>query len=171
MRKFLTIILLFTLISCQSESRRTNSDALRTVELITPAGEVIKTTVAVTAADQEQGLSGVKPEDFSDDQGMLFYYLEDNEKHFWMPDTYFDLDLIYLDKELKILDIIRKLPHYIGRHNPDLIPRARGVWSRHTLEMKAGSAISNKLKIGDKLIWKSAISLEEADKKIRAQLQ
>jgi uncharacterized protein len=119
----------------------------------------------------EQGLSGVKAEDLSDDQGMLFFYLTDQEMHFWMPDTYFDLDLVYLDSNLKIIDIIRKLPHYIGRSNPDLIPRARGVWSRYVLEMKASSSISGKLKIGDLLTWDSSLTLNETAAKISTELE
>lgn len=169
MRKLLTLLMLFTLIACQSESRNKNG-VTRSIELVTPSGEIIQTTLAITPAEQEQGLSGVKPDDFSDNQGMLFYYLEDGDKYFWMPDTYFALDLIYLDKDLKILDIIRKLPHYVGRANPDLIPRARPVWSRHTLEMKASSPVSQKLKIGDVLKWRTDDTLESIDTKIRGAL-
>jgi len=167
MGKFLTLLALLTLSACQSESR----NPLKYVELITPAGEVIKTSLVYTPKDTEQGLSGVHPENYQDDQGMLFFYLEDGNKHFWMPDTYFDLDLIYLDQNLKIVDIIRKLPHYVGRANPDLIPRARGVWCRHTLEMKANSPIAAKLKIGDQLRWQSDWSLSQTHSKIAEELK
>lgn len=166
MRKFLTLLFLSTLWACQSESR----NSLKSLELKTHAGDIIKTTLSYTPKDMEQGLSGVKAEDFSDNQGMLFFYLTDQEMHFWMPDTYFDLDLVYLDKDLKILDIIRKLPHYVGKANPDLIPRARGVWSRYVLEMKASSPISAKLKIGDQLTWHSSLSLAETAEKISSEL-
>lgn len=157
MRKLLTMLLLSTLWNCQSVSQ----DPMKKVELITPYGKAIKTTLAITEADQNQGLSGVRPDEFSDDQGMLFFYLEDFEKHFWMPDTYFDLDLFYLDQNLRITEIIRKAPHYIGRANPHLIPRLRGVWCRHVLEMKSSSDIAQKLKVGDQLKWKSSLTLEE----------
>jgi uncharacterized membrane protein (UPF0127 family) len=168
MRKLLTLTLLFILFGCQSESRKTGSIE-RAVELITPAGDSIKTTLAIDPKEQEQGLSGVKPEDYEDNQGMLFYYTDDGEKNFWMPDTYFDLDLFYLDKDLKILDIVRKLPFYVGRANSKLIPRARGVWCRHTLEMKSTSEIAQRLKIGDVLKWKGSVSLEETDALVRKQ--
>lgn len=169
MRKFIALLLLVTVIGCQSESRnsRDSQKPLKNVELVTPAGESIETTLAITPAEQEQGLSGVKPEDFADNQGLLFFYTDDGEKHFWMPDTYFDLDLFYLDKDLKILDIVRKLPFYVGRSNPQLIPRARGIWCRHTLEMKASSKISQGLKIGDKLTWKGDASLSETEELVR----
>ena len=167
MTKFLTLLLLFSFGACQSESQ----NPLKSLELKTPAGDTIKTTLVYTPKDMEQGLSGVKAEDFSDNQGMLFFYLTDQEMHFWMPDTYFDLDLVFLSSDLRVLDIIRKLPHYIGRANPDLIPRARGVWSRYVLEMKASSPIAAKLKIGDQLTWGSSLGLNETAAKIESDLK
>ena len=171
MVKLLTLAWLFILFGCQSESR-TNSDIqypIKKVELITPSGESIDTTLAIDPKTQEQGLSGVKAEDFADDQGMLFFNLEDEEKQFWMPDTYFDLDLFFTDKDLKIIDIIRKLPFYVGRANPELIPRARGVWARHVLEMKSTSEIAKKLKVGDVLKWKGEATLQETEALVRKQ--
>jgi uncharacterized membrane protein (UPF0127 family) len=166
MRKLLTALLLLTLLACQSESR----NPLQSVDLKTPSGQVIKTSLVYSPHDMEQGLSGVQSQDFSDDQGMLFFYTSEQEMHFWMPDTYFDLDLFFLDKELKITDIIRKLPHYIGRANPELIPRARGVWAKYVLEMKAGSSIADKIKIGDSLVWKSSLDLVKTEEAIKKEL-
>jgi hypothetical protein len=142
-------------------------DPLKNIELVTPAGDTIETTLAITEADQTKGLSGTQDNDYENDQGMLFFYLQDSEKAFWMPDTYFDLDIFYLDKDLKILDVVRKVPHYVGRANPELIPRVRAIWSRHTLELKATSEISQKLKVGDQLNWKSSLSLPETEVKIK----
>ncbi len=170
MKKLLPLVLMLTLVACQSESR-SRQDPLKFIELVTPTGESIETTLAFLSKDQEQGLSGVRPEDFRDNQGMLFFYLGDDEKNFWMPDTYFDLDLFYLDKDLRIIDIVRKLPHYVGRANPQLIPRARGIWCRHTLEMKSSSQVAEKLKVGDVLKWKSKLSLNETESKVKTLLQ
>ncbi len=174
MEKLLTLLLLLCLLACQSESQKKtllpqeNSSTIeKQIELITPSGDSIQTTLAITPDEQQQGLSGVQPEDFSDSQSMLFFYLEEGEKAFWMPDTYFDLDIIYVDKDFKIVDIVRKLPHYVGRANPDLIPRARLVWSRHAFEMKSGSEIAKKLKIGDQLQWKSHQTPLQIESKIR----
>lgn len=169
MRKLLTLTLLFVLFGCQTESRNSedNQNPLKKVELITPSGDSIDTRLAIGPKEQEMGLSGIKSEDFDEDEGMLFFYLQEDERYFWMPDTYFDLDLFYLDKNLVITDIIRKLPHYVGRANTDLIPRARGVWSRHVLEMKSTSEIAQKLKIGHKLKWKGETTLPETEEKVR----
>lgn len=161
MRKLAIISMLFFLLGCQSESQSSKKNL--SISLITPNGEKIDTIVTIDPKDQAKGLSGVKPEDFRNDQGMLFFYLEDEERHFWMPDTYFDLDLFYLDKELRVIDIIRKLPFYTGRVNPELIPRARGVWSRHVLEMKSSSTIAQNIKIGMQFKWEGKTSLNETE--------
>jgi uncharacterized membrane protein (UPF0127 family) len=168
MRKLIAFLSLFILLSCQSESQ--NQNPLKKVELQTSFGSSIETILAIDAKEQEMGLSGVKPEDFGDSEGMLFFYTQDEERHFWMPDTYFELDLFYLDKDLKIIDIVRKLPFYIGRANPELIPRARGVWCRHVLEMKSTSSIAQKINVGDKLIWKGTVTLLEAEIFVKKKL-
>lgn len=169
MRKVLTLLVLFSLMACQSESRGKNKveESLKPVQLVTPSGQIINTDLAISIEEQKKGLSGIKPEDFAANDGILFFYLEDGERNFWMPNTYFDIDLIYLDKDLKVIDIIRKLPHLVGTLDPELVPRARPVWCRHTLEMKAGSPLSQELKIGDKLEWKSDLSLSETEKIIQ----
>lgn len=163
MRKFLSLLVLLSILSCQ----RVSDDPLKRIQLMTPSGDTIETTLAITASDQTQGLSGTLDKDYETDQGMLFFYLDDSEKAFWMPDTYFDLDIWFLDKDLKILDVAKKVPHYVGRANSQLIPRVRSVWCRHTLELRADSEISNKLKIGDQLKWKSTLSLQETEAKIK----
>ena len=89
-------------------------DPLEEVELITPDGSVINASIADTAAEQTQGLQNVQEDEFSDNDGKLFFYLRDNARTFWMPNTFFDLDILYLDKNLKITDIVRNVPHYTG---------------------------------------------------------
>ncbi len=171
MRKFLTLLLLLVMAACQSESRKPLPELIKSMELVTPRQELIKTRLVFTDPDQVQGLSGIKDSEFENNEGMLFFYLEDGEKAFWMPDTYFDLDLFYLDHELKIIDVVRRLPHHVGRLSPELIPRARGVWCRHVLELKASSPIAEKLQIGEKLTWKGQYSLPETEQKIREYLK
>jgi uncharacterized membrane protein (UPF0127 family) len=165
MAKFMFLCVLLTLFACQSGSPL--SDSGSQVILVTPSGENIKTKIALTLKEQEQGLSGVKPDDFGEDEGLIFFYLDEGDRHFWMPDTYFDLDLIFLDKNLEVRDIIRKLPHHKGRANTELIPRARTVWARHVLEMKSSSRISNKIQIGQKLEWKGDLSLQEFEDNLK----
>lgn len=173
MGKLLTILLFFFIVACQNTSKDPfdPNSPFSKVELLTPKGDSIKTKLAITPDIQEQGLSGIRSDDFQDDQGMLFFYISDDLRQFWMPDTYFDLDLFYLDKNLTIINIIRRLPFYIGRQNPDQIPRAPGIWARHVLEMKSSSKIAENLKVGDSLKWEGKMTLEQLESYVRENLK
>jgi uncharacterized membrane protein (UPF0127 family) len=145
-----------------------NVDPLEQVELVTPSGENIRVSLAYTSEDQQAGVSGIKANDFEDDEAKLFFYLQDATRTFWMPNTYFDLDIIYLSKDLEIIRIVPDVPHYTGSNSSE-IPRAPAVKSRHVLEMRADSPIANKLKAGDRLEWKSPLTLQQTESKIRQQ--
>jgi len=156
--------------SSQTETSTPTEDStrnlLKDVVLITPDGHEVEASIAYKSADQQQGLSGVKPENFNNQMGKLFMYFKDSARVFWMPNTYFALDIIYLDKDLVIKDIVWALPAYSGNVNSE-IPRAPSITSRHVLEMKAGSPVSASLREGDKLGWKSSLSLSETLKKMQ----
>ncbi len=118
-------------------------------------GKIIKTYIANNDQARSKGLSGVKNNQFQKNEAMLFYFPEVGARKFWMPDTYFNLDIFFLDSNLKVIDIQRNVKHHIGRQNPHTIPTTKIVYSRHVLEMRADSELSKSIKIGDKLIWKS----------------
>lgn len=124
-------------------------------ELLTGSDEIITVRMAITSEDQAKGLSGVKEHQFAENEGMLFYYEKAGPRSFWMPDTYFDLDLFFLDKDLNVLAIHRGLKAHPGRQEPPVIERTEIYYCRHVLEMKHSSAIAKKIKRGDKLKWKS----------------
>jgi uncharacterized membrane protein (UPF0127 family) len=124
-------------------------------------GEKIKLRLALTAEEQTQGLSGVKAEQFSVEEGMLFRGERDQLKTFWMPDTYFDQHIFFLDQNFKILDVARNVPHYIGRENETDIPRVKPVYARHVFEMRADSKIANQLQTGESLKWICPQPLEQ----------
>lgn len=144
----------------------TTKDPLKYVELVSPEGQKIRSSIASTSAEHTKGLQGVRDYEFAMDEGKLFFYLSTATRLFWMPNTYFNQDIIYLDQNLKILNIVWNIPYYNGTVNSE-IPRAPAITSRHVLEMKAGSVISSKLKIGDSLGWSSPLSLEQTELKIR----
>lgn len=121
--------------------------------------ESIKVRLAISEKDQIQGLSGVKPEDLADHEGMLFVYKSLGPRSFWMPNTFFDLDLIYLDQNLHVIEIYRGLKHHPGRDEPPVIPRAPTVYSWHVLELKSSSPLSKKIRQFQKLTWKPGQSL------------
>ncbi len=113
------------------------------------------TKVMTSAMSRARGLSGVKAKDFKDNQGALFIFNEKGLRTFWMPNTFFDLDIVYLDQNFKVTDIERNLKHHPTRQEP--VPRARPVIAWHALEIKARTELSKKIKVGMKLTWKSQL--------------
>jgi len=185
MKYLLSLLLLFSFTGCGKDGsnstpaapespttetipQETNRNPLKYVELITPSGAVVKTSIAYTSSEKTQGLQGVRDSEFNEDQGKLFFYHTTTARSFWMPNTYFDLDIIYLDENLKVLDIVADLPHYEG-NNSSQTPRAPSIISRHVLEMKASSIISSTLKVGDILEWKSPLTLKQTEIQLRNQ--
>lgn len=175
MRMFFLLMSLLTVsVSCGKRDSGSSPSTeivnpLRNVELETPSGEMIHASLAYTSADQMQGLQYVKDSEFSYDQGKLFFYLKDSARTFWMPNTFFNLDIFYLDQNMVISDVVWNLPAYAGTVSSE-IPRAPRITSRHVLEMKAGSEISSKLKVGDKLQWKSSLTLDQTETAIQNEL-
>jgi len=157
-------LIFFMLVSCFGTKQ---DDQLTIIELVTPQGGVLQTQLALTIADQSQGLSGVQDDQFSNDQAMLFYYLEEDVREFWMPDTFFNLDIFFLDSQLRILDVERNIQAHPGMKEPPRIPRTRPIRARHVLELKASSPHARQLKIGDQIKWQGSLTQTEIESKIR----
>ena len=55
-----------------------------------------------------------------------------------------------MNGEFVVIDIVRSLEHHPGRKENPPIPRAPSITAHHVLEMKSGSPIANKIKVGTK---------------------
>ena len=124
---------------------------LKTTSISMPGGEKFEAFIAKTYEEQAQGLSGIKNKDFLDHQAMLFVYAEDGMRQFWMPNTYFNLDIIFLTSDFYILDIHRNLPHYPRKEINGKVPKSKIVFARHVLEVKSSSKLAKKLHVGMQL--------------------
>ncbi|MBF0361686.1 MAG: DUF192 domain-containing protein [Oligoflexia bacterium] len=130
-----------------------------------PSGKIILTSkkeiivkIALSADDQILGLSRIDPKKFKDNDALLFFYKDDEIRSFWMPDTHFNLDIIFVDKDLKVLHIERNVAHYprpISNDGSNIreIPTTKGFFCRHVIEMSATSPLSKEIKVGDTLNW------------------
>jgi uncharacterized membrane protein (UPF0127 family) len=171
MFKNVLFLWLLILVSCNKDAAKTSSSSshpnnselkkelpqfkLPISILKTAAGNNFKAYLAVSSSEQVLGLSEMPEDQWGNDDGMLFWYDEDDARAFWMPDTYFNLDIIFLDKDLKVVGIDRNVPHYIGRNHPERIPRTNTYTCRYVLELKSSSAMAKEIQIGDTLTWVS----------------
>lgn len=134
-----------------------------------PKGNIITLDLALTANQHAQGLSGVRSRNFKNSQGMLFVNAEIGPRRFWMPDTYFNLDIIFLDATLKIVGIEKNVPAHPGNYEPPTIYKTNIYNAQFILETKAGSAFSKKLKTHDLLKFIGSSSLLEIALKTHRQ--
>lgn len=116
--------------------------------------QIYQVKLLKTPQELAKGFSGIKPEQVGNHQGLFFYFPTTSERHFWMPDTYFDLTIIYLNENLKVLHLIERAPHHEGTSEVEQpIFRAKPIKARFVLEVKAGISTPNSIKVGDQFKW------------------
>ncbi|WP_185903044.1 DUF192 domain-containing protein [Bacteriovorax stolpii] len=138
-----------------------------TYQMANPENKKVTVRLALTRAEHQQGLSGIKDADFPVTEAMLFVNDSMGTRRFWMPDTYFKLDIVFLDSQLKVVGIEKDVPFHPGLAEPPVIYRTKSYEAQFVLETKGSSPFSKKLKVGDKLKWISLISLSEIVLKTR----
>lgn len=111
-------------------------------------GKEIKVLVADTAAHRFKGLSGKK--DLGKYGGMLFVFANKGQHSIVMRDMKFSLDIVWAD-ETGIIDFAKNVPIEPNKEEKDLIKYYSRLPSTLVLELPAGYAEKNGLKIGDKI--------------------
>lgn len=80
--------------------------------------------------------------------GMIFFFPADGIYGFWMKNTMIPLDMIWIDSAYKVVQIKPDIPPCRIDDCPSFEP---GVTSRYVLELAAGEAAKQGLKVGDVL--------------------
>lgn len=124
-------------------------------------GVTIEVDLALTLAQHSKGVSGLSPKDFGKSRGMLFVNPEVGPRRFWMPDTHFNLDIIFLDPNLRIVAIEKNAPAHPGFTQPPAIYKTGTYEAQFVLETRADGDFSKNLKINDKLKFIGPTSLSE----------
>ena len=142
----LFIVFLSQIVACNDT--RAHFRSYKKSKLTLKSGEELTIYIAESHQQQKLGLSKVKPDQLKDDEGMLFPEDRMQERMFWMPETFMDLDIFFLNEDFYVLDIHRNLKHFPKRYPEKDIPRSKTVYSQHVLELKASSPLSKKIKRG-----------------------
>ena len=140
-----------------------------TFQMSNPNDIKVNVRLAITRLEHTRGLSGIKSSDFPLDQSMLFVNDGMGMRRFWMPDTHFNLDIIFLDSDLKIVGIEKNVPMHPGIKEPPVIYKTKDYRAQFILETKANAPFSKKIKMGDKLKWISNTPISEIVLKSRLQ--
>jgi len=116
--------------------------------LINTGEEVIelKVEIADTPEKREKGLQFRKHLD--ENSGMLFAFNSDASYNFWMKNTLIPLDIIFLSKDLDIVEIIHAEPC----EEEPCETYSTEKYSRYVLEVNGNFTTNNNIKIGDNII-------------------
>jgi len=152
------LIIFLTFISC------TQSNPFKDYQksqLLTKSGDKLEVIIALSRDQQQKGLSNIKADEFKDNQVMLFTGEKTRLRQFWMPETFFDLDIVFLTKDLYIIDIHRGVKHHAKKYPRSEVPISKSVFCTHVLEIKSSSPLAQKIQAGDYLKWNGSKSLSQ----------
>tara|TARA_Y100000780_G_scaffold226709_1_gene241187 strand:- start:8200 stop:8724 length:525 start_codon:yes stop_codon:yes gene_type:complete len=153
-------IILILLIACGcKDDARSRLNSLAKGEIALPSGNILNVYVAKSPIEQLNGLSRVPSDIFGDKDSMLFTGNEYKPRQFWMPETHFNLDIIFLTKDFYVLDVHRNLKSFPKSEPRSIVPRSKMVNSWHVLEIKSSSNYAKEIRPGVTLKWKGPSDL------------
>ena len=104
--------------------------------------------VDIAADDQSRAMGLMFRDEMPDDHGMLFLFRTEAPRAFWMLNTRIPLDIIYLDRDLKVVSIVADARPC--RRQPCPSYPSSGP-AQFVLELNAGQAAKLGLQPGDTL--------------------
>lgn len=105
--------------------------------------------IAQTAAERTRGL--MFRESMSQDQGMFFVFDDDTVRNFWMKNTLIPLDMIFVDKDGKVVSVSENVQP-CKEKNSALCPSYSSILpARYVLEINAGLAQLHHIQTGSRM--------------------
>lgn len=118
-----------------------------------PAGGCFKVEIAKTSLELSKGLTLRKS--LEQNKGMLFIFEKEGNYPFWMKNTLIPLDIIWIDKNGKVVFISENnlpcLPARAGKEN-NCLSITPNQSAKYVLEINAGISEKIEMKIGDEAI-------------------
>ena len=120
------------------------SDRGPVVTLEAPGGPVsVRVEIADTPEAIRRGL--MWRSELADDAGMLFVFTDDQKRTFWMKNTPISLDILFIDRDLRVVSIARSTEPYSLARIPS------GKPARYVLEVAAGFAARHRIEPGTRV--------------------
>jgi uncharacterized membrane protein (UPF0127 family) len=113
---------------------------------LTIHGTTFRVALAKTELEQARGLMNKSKMDKS--HGMLFIYEDEAQRTFWMKDTFIPLDIIFIDKDKKVVSISANTKP----NQTEELYYSNGK-SMYVLELNAGRAEELGIKPGNRITF------------------
>jgi len=108
-------------------------------------------TAEVVSKLQDMELGLMNRPGMKQDHGMLFVFDSDGQRAFWMKNMHFSLDILWINREGRIVYIGRNIPACSADPCPVYAPAEAARW---VLELNSGYTASHGWKLGDKIVFK-----------------
>jgi uncharacterized membrane protein (UPF0127 family) len=106
-------------------------------------------SVEISDTREKQALGLMFREEMADDHGMLFIFPNEAPRSFWMKNCRIALDIMYFDKDLKMVSASLDTPPCRVNRCPSYPSKAPAMY---VLELNAGMAAKLGIGAGDRLI-------------------
>lgn len=130
----LLIVMIASVTACQAEPK---------VTISTKEGRTVSFAVEIadTPSKREMGLQYRR--ELASDRGMIFLFPAESLQSFWMKNTPLPLDMIFINRERKIVGIVEQTVPF------SLDPRSVGAPSQFVLEINGGLSKRHGIKAGN----------------------
>ncbi len=139
-RSLLLAVACLTILFAPSLSAETITGSF--LRSFTPVTDSLTFEIANTQAQRSLGL--MYRRELAPDSGMLFVYPTEEPRSFWMKNTYIPLDIIFLDKHLRVQGVVENAPP-----RTTLPQSVSGIASMYVVELKGGRYKSLGITVGD----------------------
>jgi len=148
MKNILFIFLLIFLIGCAKGLDKNFNEIY-----INNSEKLIKINAEI-ADDNEERIKGLTfRERLNDDEGVLFVFENEEYQTFWMKNTLIPLDMIFIDEELKIVDIKNAIP---CTNDPCQLYKSEAP-AKYVLEVNGNFTKKNNIMPGNKVKIQSEV--------------
>jgi uncharacterized membrane protein (UPF0127 family) len=141
MKRLPILLLSFLPLYCSGQAARD-----RFIKVHFPDGFAATAELAVTDEQRAQGL--MFREKINEDQAMLFVFEEEDIHSFWMKNMSFAIDILWLDRQRRIVHIEEKVPPCPRDPCPSYVPAAAAAF---VLELQAGFVEKHGLRISNRI--------------------
>jgi uncharacterized membrane protein (UPF0127 family) len=124
-------------------------DDVNATDIMLPSGTKIVAETMRQRVDLMRGL--MFRESLAQGRGMLFVHPQEDNLTYWMYQTKIPLDIIFMDHEHNIVEISANTPPCPSKSANECPPYGGHRKAQYVLEVNAGVAAKNGLKVGDRL--------------------
>ena len=113
----------------------------------TTGNPIIKIDIEIADNDYERQLGLMNRESMEEMQGMLFIFPVERYQSFWMLNTLFSLDMLFINSNKEIVTIHKNTTTLSEQSYPSSEP------AQYVLEVNGGFCDRHNISLGDKVFW------------------